>query len=80
MKKIEAETIILFGAEVAELREMFPEFAREIDRLHFEVGKKHVRQCGHADCECQTLTFEEFHRRRNLCFRTVPEADNYGLA
>lgn len=66
--EIEFERIMDFGLEIAGLRDAFPEFAREIDRLHFDVSKKHIRQCGQATCDCQVLTFEDFHNDRNRTF------------
>ena len=68
---IEFEKILDFGLEVSLLRRQFPEFAREIDRLHFDVGKKHIPKCGHGSCDCQVLTFEEFHAQRNIFFGTT---------
>lgn len=73
-KQIEFERVIDFGLKVANLRDEFPEFAREIDKMHFDVGKNHLRQCGHATCDCQTLTFEDFHLQRNISFGRTARA------
>lgn len=65
--KIDFETVSAFSAAASMLRRDFPEFAREIDRMHFEVGRRHVGNCGHGDCDCQ-MSFEDFHARRNRFF------------
>ena len=65
---LEFEALMSFGAAISLLRQDFPEFAKEIDRMHFDVGRNHLDQCGHAMCDCQTMTFEDFHNKRNAYF------------
>lgn len=71
--KIEYERLAEFGFAVAELRRDFPEFAREIDKCQFEVGRSRLGTCGHGGCDC-SLSFEDFHALRNRLFRTTPGA------
>ncbi len=74
MKKIEFENLMTFGVAITLLREDFPEFAKEIDRCAFDVGQNYQQKCGDANCLCETLTFEEFHIQRNICFGTTARA------
>jgi len=61
-----------FVYSVAELRKAFPEHAKEIDRMAYDVGKNNLGSCGYATCDCQ-MSFEEFHRRQNIHNGTTKE-------
>ncbi len=67
--EIEYERLEEFAVALARLRREFPEFAREIDRCQFDVGRRHLGSCGHGGCDCQ-MSFEEFHAHRRRVFRT----------
>ncbi len=75
-KQVEFEKVMDFGLAVTQLRGEFPEFAREINKMHFDVGKKYILCCGHAKCDCQ-MTFEDFHAGRNRSFATQSEVQSY---
>ncbi len=62
-----------FALEMKTIRGMFPEFAKEIDRCIYDVGRNHTPKCGEANCVCQ-WTFEEFHAEQNLYYKTIGEA------
>jgi len=74
--EIEMKTMSEFAEEMNTLRKTFPEFAKEIDKCMFDVGKNHLRSCGHANCGC-AISFAEFHAERNRIFRTTNEAKSY---
>lgn len=77
-RKVEAnlQTMALFAQEMNALRKNFPEFARELDKCLFDVGKNHLRSCGHANCGC-AISFADFHAERNRIFGTINEAKSY---
>lgn len=52
-----------FAANLASLREIFPEHAREIDRCLFDVGQK-LDRCFDPNCNCK-FNFETFHGEMN---------------
>lgn len=68
VNQIETAPLAEFIGKINTLREMFPAFARELDRCLFEVLERHAPKCGHGDCACQNLTFAHFHAERNLKF------------
>ena len=74
--KIEFEKIIDFGFRLAEIRRDFPEFAQEIDRLHYDIGQKTIAPCEHEKCDCK-MSFEDFHAGRNRLFGTTNGARSY---
>lgn len=74
--QIEFEKVCWFGLEMAGIRAEFPEFAREIDKCMFDVGRKHIGCCGDAKCDCQ-MSFDEFHQGQNIKFGTTNEVQNY---
>lgn len=56
------------------MRENHPSVARELDRCLFEIMSNHAPKCGHAACDCMSMTFDRFHRERNIKFaRRVPD-------
>ena len=69
-KEIEIENFMSLAEGLTLLRAAFPDFAGEIDRCTFEIGKR-LDKCGDAMCDCHILTFEEFHLQRNICFGTT---------
>lgn len=52
-----------FVRAVLQLREIYPEHAREIDRCIYDVGQK-LQSCSDPDCNCK-MSFEEFHTQTN---------------
>lgn len=74
---IEFGTMMEFIGEVGAMREMFPELSKELDKCLFDVMNNHTPKCGHGNCSCQTMTFEQFHFERNLKFGTTSEAQSY---
>lgn len=75
MNKIPIEIMCKFTKEMKAIRSMFPELAREIDRCVFDASD-HLGKCGHATCDCQ-MTFEQFHRARNVAFGTFSGKDEF---
>jgi len=59
------EEVLQLSNLAASLRRTFPKFKREIDRLIYDVGKS-LPKCGHGICDCQTLSFEQFHIEMNI--------------
>ncbi len=76
--KVEIEMAIMaeFAEEMNTMRKNFPEFARELDKCFFDVEKKHLRSCGHANCGCAS-SFADFHAECNRIFGTASEAKSY---
>ena len=68
MSQIDFEKLTEFTQEINELRQNFPEFAREIDKCLYDISSNRLPKCGREACQCRTLTFEEFFALRNLLF------------
>lgn len=66
---IDFEILTRFGEAAGELRRAYPEFAREIDRMSYDVGKRYIPECEHAKCDCK-MTFEQYHAERSRRFET----------
>ena len=77
--ELEMATMAEFAEEMNTLRKIFPEFARELDKCLFDVGKNRLRSCGEASCGCQ-VSFADFHAERNRNFGTTGEAKSYEFA
>ncbi len=71
--KIWFERVMEFGIQLYELRRAFPEFKREIDRFHFDIGKRFISCCEHPECGCQ-MSFEDFHDQQNRFFNAESDA------
>ena len=72
--KINPATFYDFAEEMNTLREIFPEFAKEIDKCFWDVGQNFVGCCGDANCYCH-VPFEEFHSEKNRIFKTSGEVN-----
>lgn len=70
-EKIIFEEMTNFSDVVKTIRVCYPRFAREIDRMVFDVGANYTPKYGQADCDCETLTFEKFHEERNFIFNAA---------
>ena len=57
-------------------RENHPTIVKEIDKCLFEIMNSHTPKCGHGNCSCMQMTFEQFHFERNLKFGTKVEEFN----
>jgi hypothetical protein len=74
---IEFLEMIQIADDLNLIREQHPGIAKELDKCLFEILNNHTPKCGHGNCSCETMTFEQFHFERNLKFGTASEARCY---
>lgn len=77
MIRIEFLEMVQIADDLNFIRENHPTVARLIDKCLFDILNQHTPKCGHGNCSCQTMTFEQFHAERNLKFSAESKAKSY---